>query len=314
MKKILLSVLFAASLTFAQQSNAQCSGASVAITNFNVIPLTGQVIWGFDWKFVQGNASLQVQFWCNNTFLAQQPCIPRLKDSTAGNHHQQGIYIPAVNCNGVLSVRIVTWTNPDCGGDSCQVRRDVPGNIVAPVTFQGFTASRNHSVVSLKWQTVTESNNSGFAIERNTTGTWEQVGFVPTQAPNGVSADILNYSYSDVNNTKSISQYRIRQIDFDGMSKTSETRAVRGDGQSIRTVVYPNPSSDGKVNIVFEDGGSVSRDIAIADMSGRTVKVMKGVTNNNVTIDNLTPGIYSLRIVVPATGEQSVEKIVVNKR
>ena len=35
---------------------------------------------------------------------------------------------------------------------------------------------------------------------------------------------------------------------------------------------------------------------------------------NNITIENLTPGIYSLRVFVPATGEQVVEKIVVNKR
>ena len=80
-----------------------------------------------------------------------------------------------------------------------------------------------------------------------------------------------------------------------------------------KTIVYPNPSSDGKVNIVFEDA-NVSRDISVSDMSGRTVKQLKGVTANNITIDNLTPGMYSLRIVIPSTGDQSVEKIMVNKR
>ncbi len=49
-------------------------------------------------------------------------------------------------------------------------------------------------------------------------------------------------------------------------------------------------------------------------MSGRTLKQINNVTNNNITIDNLQPGMYTLRILVPETGEQTVQKIVVNKR
>jgi hypothetical protein len=48
-------------------------------------------------------------------------------------------------------------------------------------------------------------------------------------------------------------------------------------------------------------------------MSGRVIKQWKGVTNNNIQIDNLAPGMYSLKIVVSETGEQSVEKIIVSK-
>ncbi len=110
-----------------------------------------------------------------------------------------------------------------------------------------------------------------------------------------------------------MTQYRIRQVDFDGKAKASDIRAVRGLGQSTRTIVYPNPTSDGKVNIVFEDGNTI-RDISLIDMSGRVAKQWKGVTNNNIQIDNLTPGMYSLRIIDRETGEQSVEKIIVNKR
>ncbi|MEO7922618.1 MAG: T9SS type A sorting domain-containing protein [Chitinophagaceae bacterium] len=182
-----------------------------------------------------------------------------------------------------------------------------------PVSFTSFTATRNHSNVVVKWATASELNNSGFAIERNVNGTWEQVAFVPSQAVGGNSDAVLNYQYIDYNNTKGITQYRVKQIDLDAKSKYSEVRAVRGEGQTGKTVVYPNPTNDGKVNIVFEDA-NVSRDISVSDMSGRTVKQLRGITNNNIQIDNLTPGIYSIRIVVTATGDQTVEKIVVNKR
>lgn len=184
-----------------------------------------------------------------------------------------------------------------------------------PVSFKSFTAARNRSNVIVKWETASEQNNSGFAVERNVNGTWQQISFVPTQATNGISSSVLLYQYIDVNNTKGISQYRILQVDLDGKTKYSETRAVRGDGQSVKTIIYPNPTMDGKVNVIFEDAGSnTSRNISVSDMSGRTVRMLTGVITNTVTIDNLTPGMYSLRILVPATGVQTVEKIVVNKR
>ncbi|TMI85845.1 MAG: T9SS type A sorting domain-containing protein, partial [Bacteroidetes bacterium] len=185
--------------------------------------------------------------------------------------------------------------------------------IPLPVKFKSFNAARNHSNVDLRWETAFEQNNSGFAVERNIRGAWEQVAFVPTQAANGNSESALTYQLTDLNNIKGMSQYRIRQVDFDAKSSYSEIRAVRGEGQTGKTVVYPNPSFDGRVSIVFEDA-TVTRDASLSDMSGRVLKQWKGITNNNIQLDNLTPGMYSLKIVVPETGEQSVEKIIVSKR
>lgn len=184
--------------------------------------------------------------------------------------------------------------------------------IPLPVEFKSFTATRSHSNVVLRWETASEQNNSGFALERNVNGSWEQIAWVPSQALNGNSGATLSYSYNDVNTTKGISQYRIRQVDIDAKSKYSDIRSVRGEGQLGKTIVYPNPSNNGKVNVVFEDA-SVTRDISVSDMSGRVVRQLKGITNNNITIDNLAPGMYTIRIVAAETGEQVVEKLVVNK-
>jgi Secretion system C-terminal sorting domain len=185
-------------------------------------------------------------------------------------------------------------------------------NIPLPVNFKSFTAVRNHSTVALKWETSTEQNSNGFAIERNIRGTWEQVAFVPSQAANGYSEILLSYQYNDPNNIKGISQYRLRQVDFDAKSKYSEIRAVRGEGQSGQTIVFPNPSADGRVSVVFEDA-TITRDATLSDMTGHILKQWKGITNNNIQIDNLTPGMYSLKIVATETGEQSVQKIIVSK-
>lgn len=188
-----------------------------------------------------------------------------------------------------------------------------PGCIPLPVNFKSFTATRNNANVMVKWETSTEINNSGFAVERNINGVWQQVAFVPSQATGGNSNALLTYTFNDLNSSKGVSQYRIKQIDIDAQFKYSEVRSVRGDGQAGKIIVYPNPSSDGKVNVVFEDSKE-TREVSVIDMSGRIVKQFRNVTNNNISIENLTPGIYSLRVFVPATGEQAVQKIVVNKQ
>jgi len=199
---------------------------------------------------------------------------------------------------------VVSYNGAPCSGEE--------GTL--PVSFRAFTAARSNSVVALKWTTSSESNNRGFEIQRLIgSGTWQTLSFVASQATDGNSSSDLTYAYADQNPTKVISQYRIKQIDIDGRSKISEIRIVRGDGQRGKTIVYPNPSSDGKVNILFEDKTGI-RDVSVMDISGRIVKQMKGITNNNIVIENLNAGMYTVRIVNNETGDQAVEKFVVNKR
>jgi hypothetical protein len=187
-------------------------------------------------------------------------------------------------------------------------------NPLLPVSLRSFTATRNNSNVLLRWETAIEENSRGFYIERNLgNNVWQTLGFVSTKAMNGNSTSLLDYEYPDINNAKGITQYRLRQIDIDGKQAYSPIRAVRAGGQKGKTIVYPNPSNDGKVNVVFADV-NVIRDVSLMDLNGRVIKQWKGVANNNIQIDNLTAGFYTIRIIDTETGEQTVEKIVVKKR
>ena len=189
------------------------------------------------------------------------------------------------------------------------------GCATLPVNLKLFTASRKTaSTVDLKWETAQEENSKGFDVQRKlSNGGWQTIDFVPTKAINGNSSLPLAYEFTDYNNAKGISQYRLRQLDIDGKQFYSQIRAVRGEGQKGKTIIYPNPSGDGKVNIVFENSNSI-RDVSLMDVSGKTLKQWKGVTNNNIQIDNLNAGFYTVRIVDTETGEQVVEKFIVNKR
>ena len=168
--------------------------------------------------------------------------------------------------------------------------------------------------MNLSWQTAQELNSSGFEIQRQVgNANWQVVSFVHSQALNGNSNLPLTYSYADNNTANAVTQYRLRTIDLDGSSKFSDIRSVRGEGQAAKIILYPNPSLDGDIKVVFEDL-SGTRDISLTDMSGRLIRRWTGITNNNLEIKNIISGYYSLRVVNRETGEQSVEKVVVSKR
>jgi hypothetical protein len=185
-----------------------------------------------------------------------------------------------------------------------------PGCIPLSVQFGNFTAKRDGSTVWLKWETLSESNNLGFAAERNATGIWEQIGFTATKAFDGNSNNTIGYQYADNNAVKGITQYRIRQVGKDGKNSYSEIRAVYGEGVSNTMTIYPNPAYNGKITIVFGDADAV-RDISLTDLNGRLVKRLPQVSSNTVVIENLRPGIYLVRTISNGTGEQIVKKVMI---
>ena len=183
-----------------------------------------------------------------------------------------------------------------------------------PVRLVSFTAKRNKEKVHLAWETSMELNNSGFDIQRKVgNGEWKTIAFMFSQANGGNSSSVLRYAYNDVNPAKGVSQYRLRQVDIDTRSTFSEIRSVRGMEQASQLLVYPNPSADGKVNIIFDEH-SGSRHVIVSDISGRVVKNYQNIADNSLQIDGLQNGMYTLQIINAATGETTVEKVIIKKR
>src|SRR5688572_29484515 len=184
-------------------------------------------------------------------------------------------------------------------------------NIPLPVHFKSFNANRiTASNVSITWTTAMEQNSKGFNVQKNVGGEWKTIAFVFSQTEDGNSSSDLTYSYKDANQEKGITQYRIQQVDLDGNAKYSDIRAIRGESTAAKIVVYPNPSVDGKLNVVFEDNSGV-RDVQVNDMQGRVVKSYKGITNNILVIERLSSGFYTIKITNRYTAATSVEKVVV---
>jgi hypothetical protein len=210
----------------------------------------------------------------------------------------RGIHVQVITASGCIQV--VKTISAECAP--------------LPIVLQSFTAVRYRSNVVLKWVTAQEDNNREFDIQRKIgNGEWASIGFVASKAPYGNSSLPLDYELTDINTSKGISQYRLKQVDIDNQFSFSAIRSVRGEGQTGKIIVYPNPSSNGNVSVVFEDV-NVVRNITLVDINGRIIKQWRGITNNNIQIENLNAGFYTVRIVNTETQEQVVEKIIVNKR
>src|SRR5574338_1315859 len=132
-------------------------------------------------------------------------------------------------------------------------------SIWIPVELTSFTSSVEENNVTLNWQTATETNNSGFDIERNTPlnplsrepvpiyreeaegrGVWEKIGFVIGK---GTTTEINNYSFVDDEPLTQKTYYRLKQIDFDGTFSYSNEVDVDVNAPLTFSLEqnYPNP-------------------------------------------------------------------------
>lgn len=116
----------------------------------------------------------------------------------------------------------------------------VEGTIVLPVTLTSFSVTAYGKSALLRWQTVSETNNDYFQVERSSSGNsgWEPIGVV---AGAGKSSETLTYSYMDPTPHSEKSFYRLKQVDYDGTYSYSSIQSVI----IPRTIApYPNPAAN----------------------------------------------------------------------
>lgn len=174
-----------------------------------------------------------------------------------------------------------------------------------PVRMTDFYAKRNASVVALSWTTAMEVNAASFILQKKT-GT-DFVDVATIKATNNASGS--QYSYTDLNSSKGVSQYRLKLIDKDGSFSLSEIRTVKGTLSVSDFTVYPNPST-GNTKVTVADI-SEPTDIQLMDNSGRILKNFPMNNSNTVNIDNLKNGIYLIRVTNKISGENLTKKITV---
>lgn len=171
---------------------------------------------------------------------------------------------------------------------------------VVPVELISFNAESNGNSVLLKWITATETNNSGFKIERSIdNGKWETIAFISGK---GTTTQKTDYIYEDIVTETVINSlaYRLAQIDFDGTVSLSNELSVDLAVVPNNYELYQNyPNPFNPVTVIkyqVPKEGVVS--LAVYDMLGNEVTSIinkeQKAGSYEVTFDasSLASGIY----------------------
>ncbi|PEN14235.1 hypothetical protein CRI94_04135 [Longibacter salinarum] len=172
-----------------------------------------------------------------------------------------------------------------------------------PVELASFEADRDGNNVALRWETLSETGNSGFDIERSIDGrAFTKVGFEPGQ---GTTTEATSYRFVDNSIPYGVSDvtYRLRQIDVDGDETLTDARSITFTPSSVSLVgSVPNPVASGQAEIRFELPKAMNVRLSVYDLLGREVAVLvdgeQMAKQHRVSFDasTLASGTYLIRL------------------
>lgn len=200
------------------------------------------------------------------------------------------------------------------GIDGIQIRTNWP--LVIPVELTSFTASTSGNTVQLAWTTATETNNSGFSVERKSSdGNWSAIAFVDGK---GTTTAPASYIYTDRNLSAGTYSYRLKQIDFDGSYTYSDEvmTDLTAPAEFVLSQNYPNPFNP-TTTIKFGIPADARVTLVLYAITGEKVATLidgemtAGYHQYLLNGSNLSTGVYLYRLTA---GEfSSVKKLMLVK-
>ncbi len=171
-----------------------------------------------------------------------------------------------------------------------------------PVELKNLTFTIQGPIVRLEWTTASESNNSGFEIQRSCAGiSWTAIGFVKGA---GNSTEPRSYTYEDKNLSSGIYHYRLKQIDFNGNFEYFELPDAVTIGVPDKFFLdqnYPNPFNPvTTIAYGIPEAGNVK--LKVFDMSGREINTLMnefkdaGFYSAKFDASGLASGAYIYRV------------------
>lgn len=175
-----------------------------------------------------------------------------------------------------------------------------------PVELARFDAHTESGAVRLTWQTATETNNTGFEVQRRVgddAGKWTQVGFVSSKAEGGTTDQSRAYRFvdEDLPYVAETLEYRLRQIDLDGTSTLTRREAIERPASKFELKpTFPNPAREqATVRFAVPERQEVS--LQLYDTLGRVVRILEqgsveGRRKMQMDLSGLSTGTYFLRL------------------
>jgi hypothetical protein len=181
-----------------------------------------------------------------------------------------------------------------------------------PVRLGEFSANYQVPSVQLKWNTITETNNRGFQIERSVgvPNRWYPIAFVGTQAKEGNSQTRIDYLFEDHDIQPGLNHfYRLNQIDFDGRTDYSPVRSIKPASNEVELSVFPNPAT---ADVMIDYKGLGPAVLSIINNNGQTIR-QQPINLGKTKLVNLSKGTYILRVFNKETGQSTEKKLIVQE-
>ena len=183
--------------------------------------------------------------------------------------------------------------------------KEVVPDFELPVELTMFTASVEYGTfaeeVKLEWRTVGETNNHGFEVQKSLDNkSYEKIGFINGA---GSTNNAQSYQFFDENVKTGTYFYRLRQIDYNGTSTTSDAQKVNVAPPQTYELSqnFPNPFNP-TTEIIFRVKEENKVTIAVYDILGREVAMLVNKNmeagTHRITFDgrNLASGMYLYRM------------------
>ena len=127
-----------------------------------------------------------------------------------------------------------------------------------------------------------------YKVERSLDGThFTEIGSQPPLANNGGGA---SYSYLDKYASEGVNYYRVRGNSLNGAVQYTAVVKVGPLGKESVISVYPNPVTDGIVNLHFENQLKGNYNVSITNKIGQLIHSEKVAVQNSNTVQMISIG------------------------
>jgi hypothetical protein len=191
------------------------------------------------------------------------------------------------------------------------------GDYALPITLVSFTATPvDNNYIRLDWATASETDNSGFEVQRSTDAvTYQDMAWVPST---GNSNTFTNYQYDDHTcDPNVVYYYRLKAVSIDGTIDYSNivSAILTSNNEFFMAGLMPNPA-DNNVTINVVSTINTSARVAMIDMIGRTImdqswQLATGLNSMTLDLAGVAQGTYN--VVVFSGSITNSKKLVILK-
>jgi hypothetical protein len=285
-----------ASFATLKEDNTQYE-VSVAVTNTTGQPatLSGWIDFNIDGKFtnneraqivVPNGATSAILSWTGLSGLVKGDSYLRLRLATDASEVDN----PSGDAGSAVNGEVEDYT--------------IVIETALPVKLINFNATKENSVVNLKWQTSEETRSDYFEVQRSKDGIiWNNLTKISS---NGESTSIKDYDFTDKSPVGGQNIYRLKMVDIDQTFSYSRLVSISMEGYSP-LVIFPNPSSE---YVMVDVQGKDVKKIKVMNLIGKVVYQTR--LANKIDVNKFPEGLYIISVEFE-DGEVQSDKFVITR-